>query len=67
MLGSLALWLILMPTLEVFAVHVSSVRLIVFTSFIMHPIFLIGGYLEGRWRWTDLEQKYPEDSLPPWE
>jgi hypothetical protein len=67
MLASLLLWLLLTPTVEVFAVPVSSVRLIVFTSLITLPIFLLGGYLEGRWKWTDLEKKYPAETLPPWE
>lgn len=25
---------------------------------IMLPIFLVGGYLKGRWKWEDLEKKY---------
>jgi hypothetical protein len=27
---------------------------------IMIPILLLGGYLEGKWEWQDLEKKYPE-------
>jgi len=67
MLASLLLWLLLTPTVEVLAVHVSSVPLIVFTSLATLPIFLLGGYLEGRWKWTDLKKKYPAETLPPWE
>lgn len=26
---------------------------------LMLPIFLLGGYLEGRWKWADLKKKYP--------
>jgi hypothetical protein len=27
---------------------------------IMLPVFLIGGYLEGKWKWKDLQKKYRE-------
>jgi hypothetical protein len=27
---------------------------------IMLPIFLLGAYLTGLWKWKDLEKKYPE-------
>jgi hypothetical protein len=60
-------WLIVLPAVEVFAVHVSSLRLIVSSGLIMLPVFLLGGYLTGRWRWDDFEKKYPNASLPPWE
>lgn len=36
-------------------------------SLIMLPIFLLGGYLQARWEWQDLQKKYPEDRQPPWE
>jgi hypothetical protein len=45
----------------------SSLRTTALICLIMLPIFLLGGYLEGRWRWQDLEKKYPENNLPPWE
>jgi hypothetical protein len=64
---SFLFWLTLTPAVEVFAVRVSSVRLIAFSSLLTLPIFLVGGYLGGRWKWIDLEKKYPEDSLPSWE
>jgi len=35
-------------------------------ALILLPILLLGGYLSARWRWTDFEKKYPENSLPPW-
>jgi hypothetical protein len=25
---------------------------------VMVPIFALGGYLEGKWEWQDLEKKY---------
>jgi hypothetical protein len=37
------------------------------TSLIMLPLFLLGGYLTAHWQWQDLQKKYPEDRLPPWE
>jgi hypothetical protein len=56
--------------LRAFANSPFSVRLMLFeywtARFIMLAIFLLGGYLTGRWRWTDFEKKYPENSLPPW-
>jgi hypothetical protein len=27
---------------------------------IMLPIFLLGGYLAGSWKWKDLEKRFPE-------
>jgi hypothetical protein len=34
---------------------------------IVLPIILLGGYLTAVWQWQDLEKKYSEDRLPPWE
>jgi len=34
---------------------------------ILLPIFLLGAYLTAHWQWQDLQKKYPEDRLPPWE
>lgn len=44
-----------------------SVKTDFLTSLIMLPIFLLGGYLTAHWQWQDLQKKYPEDRLPPWE
>ena len=44
-----------------------SVKTDFLISLIMLPIFLLGGYLTAHWQWQDLQKKYPEDSLPPWE
>jgi hypothetical protein len=30
------------------------------TALVMLPVFLLGGYLSGNWKWSDLEKKYPE-------
>jgi hypothetical protein len=43
------------------------VRSALFTGLIILPIFLLGGYLTGSWKLKDLEKKYPENSLPPFE
>jgi|SRR5579864_2211723 len=37
-----------------------SVRSVAITAAIMLPVFLLGGYLSGRWKWSDFEKKYPE-------
>jgi hypothetical protein len=67
-LGGLSFWSILVPAVQVFAHYGHpSMRSIIIGSLIMLPIFLLGGYLTGRWRWSDFEKKYPKDSLPPWE
>lgn len=26
----------------------------------MLPIFLLGGYLSGKWKWSDFEKKHPD-------
>ena len=66
-LGSVLFWLVLMPVLDLFGTQSSPWRFTALVNFIILPIFVLGGYLEGRWRWADLEKKYPDDSLPPWE
>jgi hypothetical protein len=76
MLASLPYWLIavfVVPAVEALKNHSPfSVRSILSGSrnllidLILLAIVLIGGYLTGRWRWTDFEKKYPENSLPPW-
>jgi hypothetical protein len=37
-----------------------SGRLIIFIDLPLFAISLLGGYLTGRWRWTDFEKKHPE-------
>jgi len=37
-----------------------SVRATVLSSLVVLLIGLVGGYLEGVWKWRDLEKKYPE-------
>ena len=55
MLYSLAFWLILMPLLDllVFKTDPLSLQNIVI-DFILLPVYLLGGYLEGKWKWQDL-------------
>jgi hypothetical protein len=66
--GSLLFWLILSLGLDPLIDHPhSTVQSIIVINLFTLPIFLLGGYLEGRWKWADLEKKFPGDSLPPWE
>lgn len=66
MMWSLPIWfgvIFGVPALEAFAHHSPfSIRAMLsdyWTVFlIVLAIFLLGGYLTGRWRWTDLEKKY---------
>lgn len=60
-LPTLLTWLIIVPVVE-FGDHLHSfsVRTTVFIGLITLPIMLLGGYLQGRWRWKDLKKKYPE-------
>ena len=37
-----------------------SVWSIASTAFVLLPVFLLGGYLSGKWKWSDFEKKYPE-------
>jgi hypothetical protein len=67
MLWSLPIWFGVVfgvPALKAFANSPFSVRLMLFeywtARLMMLAIFLLGGYLTGRWRWTDFERKYPE-------
>jgi hypothetical protein len=36
-----------------------SAHKIISTSLISLPFFLLGGYLTGKWRWQELDNKYP--------
>jgi hypothetical protein len=60
-IGSILIWLIVLPAVEVFGNHghLFSLQFVVIWL-IMLPIFLVGGYLAGSWKWKDLEKKYPE-------
>jgi len=44
-----------------------SVKTEFLTWLVMIPILLLGGYLTSHWQWQDLQKKFPEDSLRPWE
>jgi hypothetical protein len=60
-IGTILLWLIVLPSVQVFANHkpLFSLQFVVIWISVL-PIFLLGGYLTGSWRWKDLERKYPE-------
>lgn len=68
MLYSLVFWSILMPLLDLFALRTNPLSLqSIVIDFFLLPLYLLGGYLQAKWRWKDLEEKYDEDQLPPWE
>jgi hypothetical protein len=68
MLGSLLFWFVVPPAVELLGGYQQAFSGQFFLIwFLVLPIFLVGGYLTGGWRWKDLEKKYPENSLPPWE
>jgi hypothetical protein len=56
-LPTLLTCLIVAVSVEVFGSRNSSFSL---PGLIILPIALLGGYLEGRWKWKDFEKKYPE-------
>ena len=66
---SFVFWLIARPGLDLVINRQShsSVSAAIFASLVVLPICLLGGYLIGHWKWADLEKKYPEGNLPPWE
>jgi len=68
-LFSLLIWLAVVVGVPALGDHPHSfpVRSTVLTGLIILPIFLLGGYLTGSWKWKELEKKYPENNLPPWE
>jgi len=50
-----------MPVVEVLANHRRLFSLNFLVAWLsMLPIILLGGYLAGRWKWQDLEKKYPD-------
>ncbi len=66
MVESFVFWLIICPAADLLGDHSrSTLQTIVLANLVMLPIFVLGGYLNGRWKWTDLEKKYPTDSVPP--
>jgi hypothetical protein len=54
------MWLILMPALALFGDRHPFSASNVFIDLIMLPIFLLSGYLNGVWRWNEMDKKYPE-------
>lgn len=65
MLYSLVFWLILMPLLDLLAFKTNPLLTQnIVIDLIVLPVCLLGGYLEAKWRWKDLEKKCPADTLP---
>jgi len=60
-IGSILIWLIVLPAVEVFGNHghLFSLQFVV-VWLIMLPIVLLGGYLAGSWKWKDLGKRFPE-------
>ena len=60
-IGSILIWLVVLPAVQVFGNHGPLFsRQFVVIWLITLPIFLVGGYLTGSWKWKDLVKKYPE-------
>src|ERR1700736_1241762 len=61
-LPTLLICLVVVLFVELFGNHISSFspRTIVLSTLIILPIALLGGYLQGRWKWKDFVKKYPE-------
>lgn len=38
----------------------SSVQSVASLALVTLPIFLLGGYLSAKWKWSDFEKKYPQ-------
>jgi hypothetical protein len=64
-LGNLATGLVILLALALF--HSLSLKESFLFTLILLPILLVGGYLTAVWQWQDLEKKYLEDRLPPWD
>jgi Tfp pilus assembly protein PilN len=60
-MGSLLIWLIVSPVVQVFGNHgqLFSLQFVVICLATL-PIFTLGGYLTGNWKWKELGKKYPE-------
>ena len=57
----LLLWAVIVPMVMLSdRPHSFSVRETLPLAIFMLPIFLLGGYLSGRWKWKDFEKKFPE-------
>jgi hypothetical protein len=66
-LFSLLICLVVVVGVPALAGQSRSFSVAILTVAVMLPICLLGGYLTGRWKWKELEKKYPDNSLPPWE
>lgn len=57
--GIILIWFVVLPAVEVFVDHGHLFSLHFLNIWlIMLPIFLLGGYLNGSWKWKDLEKKF---------
>jgi hypothetical protein len=55
------IWLVVLPAVQMLQYHgqLFSSQFII-GWLILLPIFLLGSYLTGNWRWKDFEKKYPD-------
>lgn len=59
-LENLLFWLISITALDLFVFRnrpFSTQSVLI--DLIMLPVFLLEGFLRGKWRWRDLDKKYP--------
>jgi hypothetical protein len=59
--SSILIWLIILPAVQVLGNHARlfTLQFVVIWLTVL-PVCLLGGYLEGRWKWKDFDKKYPE-------
>ena len=38
----------------------NSLRFVASLAIVTLPVFLLGGYLSAKWKWSDFEKKYPQ-------
>jgi hypothetical protein len=59
-IGSLLIWLVVVPTAQLVNNRARLFTRDFFLSWLVTlPLALLAGYLVGRWRWKELEEKYP--------
>ncbi len=59
MIFNIILWLGI-TVLVGFRDRSNSVRSVASLAIVTLPVFLLGGYLSAKWKWSDFEKKYPQ-------
>ncbi len=57
---NIILWLGITGVLPFTDRPVRTPRSVASMAVVMLPIFMLGGYLSAKWKWSDFEKKYPE-------